>query len=588
MKKVTWTAGALILSVIGSVGCANNDDSDSPDGKDEVALIDGKADNLFGVCDEKKLLAVLNDPLVDAQELKDQGVHSRAASNIVETRNGADGLAGTPDDVVFDDLVTVDKVPWVGKTAMSQLADIVADLCIEPTGTSTEVIFSPQPIAESHVARVAELIDDAQVSLDIAMYSFSDAGVTEAIERAVNRGVMVRLMFEPARDERSDPDGTKSDQMERMGVDVRYINKIMHHKYVIIDGPQDLAAQTSVDQGILVTGSANWSNGAATRFDENTVVVHGNGELNLRFQKEFNHMWTHSRDFNNGMDHEFIETDSIEETMIPDDPSTDVVMTSDNFRTFTSSTHGETFSVVRGMNTVSDRLVEEIQNARKSIWVASGHLRSRPIALALIEKAQTQPQVDIKVYLDGQEYVSDFVHDKEVDAQQDCIDDAAGNENKIQDCLDKSYHYSWDIDDAGIPMRFKYYAYRWHYSYADQMHHKYMIIDGARVLSGSYNYSDNAEHNTLENVVVFEKEGFPGLVEKFEDNFLSIWDTGEGLYDPLVDQIKTTDTVPLVFEPMAITKDQVRNLKSIISSECPQANSTDFRTQPQRHQTCFK
>src|SRR5690606_7838417 len=114
----------------------------------------------------------------------------------------------------FTNMVQVDDVPYVGKVAMQQLADIVADLCVAPSNSNNEIIFSPQPLQQSHVARVAELIDQAERSVDIAMYSFSDGGVTAAIERAVARGVDVRLMFEPARDERNDPAGSKSDQME--------------------------------------------------------------------------------------------------------------------------------------------------------------------------------------------------------------------------------------------------------------------------------------------------------------------------------------------------------------------------------------
>lgn len=579
---------AILFAAFGVVACGDTDEAESPDGRDDVALVDGKADNLFGVCDEDKLLALLNDPLVDVNTLKDEGVHSRAASNIIKTRDGSDKIAGSPDDVIFESLVQVDKVPWVGKVAMRQLADIVADLCIAPAQSEVEVIMSPQPHADSHLARVAELIDDAQDSVDIAMYSFSDGGITDAIERAVDRGVSVRLMFEPARKHKNDPVGTKSDQMEEMGVDVRYINKIMHHKYAIIDGPREALSANATDQGILLTGSGNWSNSAGTRYDENTVVLFGNAELNMKFQREFNHMWTHSRDFNNGQDHEFFESDSIDETMIPDDPSVDVAFTSDNFRTYFSSRNGETFSVVRGMNTVADKVVEEIEAATKSIWIASGHLRSRPIATALLAKHQAMPDLDIRVYLDGQEYVSDFVHRSEKSDQEDCIVAAGSSESKIESCLDKSYHYSWDVNDAGIDLRFKYYAYRWHYSYAEQMHHKYMIIDGAKVLSGSYNYSDNAEHNTLENMVEYDKAGFPSIVGEFEANFLSIWETGDGLYDGLMDDVKTSDRVPLVFDSMAISKEQVQALKSAISSNCPEANSTDFRQNPERHHACFK
>lgn len=578
----------ILFAAFGFVACGEVEDTESPDGRDDVALVGGKADNLFGVCGEEKLLDLLNDPAISASDLKAQGVHSRAADNIVEARNGADRQAGTPDDVRFETLVAVDDVPWVGPTAMNQLAEIVAGLCIAPSPGNAEVIFSPKPHAESHLARVAALIDGAKESVDVAVYSFSDAGIMDSIERAIERGVHVRVIYEPARDEAKDPDGTRSAALEAAGADVRFINKIMHHKYAIIDGPREVLSQDSTDEGVLVTGSGNWSNSAGTRYDENTVITFGNAELNMRFQKEFNHMWKHSRDFSHTETFEFVESDAIDESMIPDDPSVDAVFTSANFKTFFSSRFGETFSVIRGRNEVADKIVEHINAAEKSIWIASGHLRSRPISEALLAKHAADPDLDIKVYLDGQEYVSEFAHREEVATTEECLVEAGDSETKQQDCLDKDYHYSFDVDRAGIDLRFKYYAYRWHYSYAEQMHHKYMIIDGERVLSGSYNYSDNAEHNTLENMVIYEEAGFPGIVSRFEENFMSIWNTGDGLYDALMTQIETDTQVPLVFTPMAITWDQVNDLKRAISSNCPEANSTEFRQTPERHQVCFK
>ena len=73
-----------------------------------------------------------------------------------------------------------------------------------------DVIFSPQAIEQSHTARIATILgelnrsidedeggDGSAHSLDIAMYSFSDAGIKTALREAVLRGVSVRMIFEP-------------------------------------------------------------------------------------------------------------------------------------------------------------------------------------------------------------------------------------------------------------------------------------------------------------------------------------------------------------------------------------------------------
>ena len=88
---------------------------------------------------------------------------------------------------------------------------------------------------------------------------------------------------------------SKSGRLERMGVNVRWVNKIMHHKMMIIDGPRDAADLASV--ATIVSGSANWSFGGATKYDENTLFMTGVPEIAMRLQRDFNLMWEHSREF---------------------------------------------------------------------------------------------------------------------------------------------------------------------------------------------------------------------------------------------------------------------------------------------------
>ena len=63
-----------------------------------------------------------------------------------------------------------------------------------------------------------------------------DEDEAEALGAAAQRGVSIRVIFEGAGGDRSDPDGSVSAQLEEVGIEVRYVNKIMHHKFAIIDG----------------------------------------------------------------------------------------------------------------------------------------------------------------------------------------------------------------------------------------------------------------------------------------------------------------------------------------------------------------
>ena len=575
----------FILPLVGLMLFASCDaGEESPDDEDDTAFPNGKADSPWSECEMNQVVAYVNNPEIGYQDLRDAGVHKRASQNIIAHRDGPDGITGTEDDDFFDDVDEIDAVKYVGPVAMDQLISAIEHLC--ETEVSAEVIFSPQEYWDSHLKRVADEIGNAQNNLDIAMYSFRDSGVAEAIEEAAARGVIVRMVFESARDDRSDPEGSMSARMEEAGVDVRYINKIMHHKFVIIDGPYE-----SVDDAftaVLSSGSGNWSHSAGTKYDENTVFIQGNGEIVLRFQKEFNLIWENSRDFEYNSDFEWLSSMEINDGMINDDRYIDALFTSANFRTYESS-YGPTFAVISGLNTVADGLVELIESAEESIYLASGHLRSRPISEALIAKAQSNPEIDIKIYLDNQEYISEWYNNEQENDLEDCLEEAGDSVSKQQGCMDKGFYFSYPAHQAGISLRFKYYCYRWNYRYAIQMHHKYMIVDGKILASGSYNLSDNAEHNTIENMVFYDAAEFPELVASFEQNFAQMWVTGEeeGFYEQLVYLIEETgDDIPIVFDPMAIDWDQVTYLKGIIRDNCPDINSDDYRNNPEDHKTC--
>jgi len=585
LRYFAWLA--IVTLTVGFSACGDDTTGEDGDGDgqyDDIAE-PGKADTVWGECEVREVLGFVNDLATTADVLRDAGVHSRAANNIAAYRDGLDTLSGTLDDNFFDDVQELDGVYYVGPIAMEQLVSVIRDRC--QVSLHAEVIFSPQEYADSHLARARELIGAAQHSIDLAMYSFSDYSLMDDLEAAVQRGVAVRLLFETANGDHLDPDGSRSARLEDSGIDVRYVNKIMHHKFAIFDG-----AVTDFDAaytGTLITGSGNWSNSAGTRYDENTVILTGHSELLLRFQKEFNHLWANSRDFVWNDTLVYYETIPVSEEAIVDNPDVDAVFTSANFRTYISATYGPTFSVITGENAISDRLIQLVDEATESIHIASGHFRLRGLAEALMAKAAANPTMDIRVYLDNQEYISEWYNSLQESDLEDCLVDAGDSESAIRYCYDRGFYFSYPFYAAGIDLRFKYYCYRWHYTYAAQMHHKYLLFDGRIVASGSYNLSDNAEHNTMENMVIYNAHTLPDLVQAFEANFEELWVTGEaeGHYDVLVDEITgTSPTFPIVFDSMALTWPEVTALKELIRDNCPDIDSDDFRTHPEDHTYC--
>lgn len=75
-----------------------------------------------GSAEEALVLAVVNDPTTSFAVLDGLiGLDRRAARNIVERRNGDDGVAGTPDDELFDSIGSLDAVSYVGDRAISKI-----------------------------------------------------------------------------------------------------------------------------------------------------------------------------------------------------------------------------------------------------------------------------------------------------------------------------------------------------------------------------------------------------------------------------------------------------------------------------------
>jgi phosphatidylserine/phosphatidylglycerophosphate/cardiolipin synthase-like enzyme len=280
-----------------------------------------------------------------------------------------------------------------------------------------------------------------------------------------------------------------------------------------------------------------------------------------------------------------------EPVIAEDDGNVDVAFTSANFTLSESATYGWTFKVVRGTNTVANALVSLIESAQTSIHIASGHLRSRPVAEALMHKMAATPGIDLRILTDGQEYIGKTTHFEQMEELDACVGAAEGNEAKEDACSDNNFYYGYLLDQAGIALRYKYYAYRWDYSYADQMHHKFFVVDGERIATGSYNLSDNAEHNTLENMVFLDDAAAPGIAARYEAEFERLWSLGQqaDLYRKYMDDVDNgSGPLPIVFEPMALEWAQIADLKRAVVTACPDVNSEPFRTEPEKHQSCSR
>lgn len=119
---------------------------------------------------------------------------------------------------------------------------------------------------------------------------------------------------------------------------------------------------------------------------------------------------------------------------------------------------------------IESMLLEHIENAEYSIYIAMAWLTSRAVKETLLWVKRDDPNIHIEIVVDDNE-----VNDKYF------------------------YNHRQQFEDAGILLRQK----------ADKrfLHRKFMVLDERITLVGSYNYTQNAKRNA-ENISVIEDENF--------------------------------------------------------------------------------
>lgn len=127
---------------------------------------------------------------------------------------------------------------------------------------------------------VTGIINRSRSEVLILAYSFTSRPVLEAIERAEQRGIQVRVVADAGSNR--NPDRSVADDALAAGAEVRLDGKhaIMHQK-VLVAGR------------IVVTGSWNFSESAEIRNSENLVAIHSVA-IAADYREEFERHWEHS------------------------------------------------------------------------------------------------------------------------------------------------------------------------------------------------------------------------------------------------------------------------------------------------------
>ena len=146
------------------------------------------------------------------------------------------------------------------------------DMTVEVLG----VYFTPPANA---VTAIIKAIDASDREVLVQAYGFTHNGIAQALVRAHQRGVLVRVLL--------DKKSASSNRfvmglLENAQIEVRQDGKhvIAHNKVMVID------------QEVVITGSFNFTNSAATRNAENFLILKSE-DLAQQYRLQWKNHWAH-------------------------------------------------------------------------------------------------------------------------------------------------------------------------------------------------------------------------------------------------------------------------------------------------------
>jgi len=149
----------------------------------------------------------------------------------------------------------------------------------EETKCLVEAFFVSPTVDHVIQRKIIDTINNAEDSILIAMYSFTDDELGDAVVAAYReRGLDVRIMLDG-----SQRDGTQGKEWPKLKaagipISVEHLIGSLHHKFAVIDGK------------VVITGSYNWSDEADKNNFENVVFVNC-GKIAQAYTDEFMRIW---------------------------------------------------------------------------------------------------------------------------------------------------------------------------------------------------------------------------------------------------------------------------------------------------------
>lgn len=145
----------------------------------------------------------------------------------------------------------------------------------DPSAPPNEAYFSP---GDDCARQIGQLLARSRQAVDICVFTITDDRISTAILDAHRRGVALRIISD---NEKEFDEGSDVPRFRAAGIPLRVDRTVfhMHHKFALFDG------------ALLLTGSYNWTRGAARDNQENFITT-ADRRLLVTFTAAFERLWT--------------------------------------------------------------------------------------------------------------------------------------------------------------------------------------------------------------------------------------------------------------------------------------------------------
>jgi len=429
-------------------------------------------------------------------------------------------------------------------------------------GSKVECYFAPTDNARDNA--IVKAINNAEKSIDIRIFFFTDTVIKDALIEAKNRGVSIRIILGAT--------GAESEysvhrDLRNAGISVKVENW----------GGKEHFKALCVDDKIVVLGSQNWTGSGNWSNDENTLYIE-NEYLGNLFEQDFEKAW-----------------DSIPDIYLDRDPAPESEESIGSLSDFLDNDHdglvdegapeelnnfSEDYGAINvyfnkgGITSVAfegnslnqhinleNRLIHRINSAEETLDIATYDIDLPALVDAIIQAKTRGVQVriiaDSKDYSPGESYTYDL-HCMSIEKLIRGADGILGTEDDIpvfadspifaveDSAIRESFGLPSSPDDfpyvsitVGLSTKTGYLLCEGelknetdYYSPGDQMHNKFVVVDGEWVWTGSWNFTINGLYGSdtnMENGILggntnnaFEIRS-PEMAEAYTEEFNEMW-----------------------------------------------------------------